>query len=176
MRLQDSGFAQALRLSLPARRSCSCNLTGDMLPIIKDPPLGMRGRIYRCHPPSTCALLRSPNAMPCDSSVAGATKRSQPHPIIEQAFTKFEVLVGVNDARLFISTTLEDVREAARIIERDQSQRRCLRNMRRIEPLFEALQLLSGAIETLCQGTPYLCFIWVNDSNPFGAPTTQVMD
>ncbi|OAL28588.1 hypothetical protein AYO22_02782 [Fonsecaea multimorphosa] len=89
-----------------------------------------------------------------------ATKRSQPHPIVEEAFTKFEALVGANDARLFKATTLADVREAARIIERDQSQRRCLRNMRRIEPLFDALQLLGGAIETLCQGTPYLCFIW----------------
>ncbi|OQU94466.1 NACHT domain-containing protein [Cladophialophora immunda] len=87
-------------------------------------------------------------------------ERSQPHRIVREAFTKFEALVGANDARLFRATTLADVREAARIIERDQSQRRCMRNMRRIEPLFDALHLLGGAIETLCQGTPYLCFIW----------------
>ncbi|KAK6366536.1 hypothetical protein LTS17_010622 [Exophiala oligosperma] len=89
-----------------------------------------------------------------------ASLRDQAHPIIKEAFTKFESLVRVNDARMFKSTTLADVREAARIIERDQSQRRCLRNMRRIEPLFDALHKLGGAIETLCSGTPYLCFIW----------------
>lgn len=90
-----------------------------------------------------------------------ASLRDQAHPIIKEAFTNFESLVRVNDARMFKSTTLADVREAARIIERDQSQRRCLRNMRRIEPLFDALHKLGGAIETLCSGTPYLCFIWV---------------
>ncbi|OAP57410.1 hypothetical protein AYL99_08148 [Fonsecaea erecta] len=88
------------------------------------------------------------------------TKRTQPHPVVKEAFTKFEALVGANDARLFKATTLKDVREAARIIERDQSSRRSMRNMRRIEPLFDALDLLSGAIDTLCQGTPYLCFVW----------------
>ncbi|KIW10370.1 hypothetical protein PV08_11332 [Exophiala spinifera] len=86
--------------------------------------------------------------------------QGQPHPLIKEAFTKFEALVGVNDARLFKSTILANVREAAQIIERDQSQRRCLRNMRRIEPLFDALQKLAGPMETLCSGTPYLCFIW----------------
>ena len=100
--------------------------------------------------------------MPSDDGVAGATKQIQPHPLIEQAFTKFEAIVRANDARLFKSTTLADVREAARIVERDQTQRRCLRNMKRIEPLFEGLQVLAGAIETLCQGTPYLCYIWVH--------------
>ena len=53
------------------------------------------------------------------------SKQVQPHPVIKEAFTRFEALVRANDARLFKSTTLADVREAARIIERDQEQRRC---------------------------------------------------
>jgi hypothetical protein len=98
--------------------------------------------------------------------LAIASGGSQPHLIIKDAFTKFEALISVDDARLFKSTTLADVRKAAHIIERDQSQRRCLRNMKRIEPFFDAVRKLSGTIETLCQGTPYLCFIWVCGSLP----------
>lgn len=89
------------------------------------------------------------------------TIQAQSHPIIENAFTKFETLIHSSDARFFKSTTLADVRDAARIIERDQAQRRCLRNLRRIEPLLQTLEKFGGAIETLCQGTPYLCYIWV---------------
>ncbi len=79
---------------------------------------------------------------------------------IQDAFEKLEAAVHPSDLRLLKSTTLEAVMEAAKIIERDQSQRRTLRSLRRIEPLFQALRKFGGAIETLCQGTPYLCFIW----------------
>ncbi|KIX08531.1 uncharacterized protein Z518_03187 [Rhinocladiella mackenziei CBS 650.93] len=98
------------------------------------------------------------------------TRHNQPHPIIKEAFTKFEFHVRTNDARLFKSTTLADVREATRIIERDQAQRRCLRNMKRIEPLFECLEKLGGAVETLCQG----CFIWMHFASP--SPITNIAD
>lgn len=79
---------------------------------------------------------------------------------IRLAFEKLEDALHPSDARLFRSTTLEDVRSAAKIIERDQEQRRCLRNLRRIEPLFQGLARFGSAIDILCQGTPYLCFIW----------------
>jgi hypothetical protein len=90
-----------------------------------------------------------------------STPQSSPQSIIQQAFKKFELVLRPSDIRLFRSTTLKDVRDAAKIISRDQAQRRCLQNLRRMEPLFEALGKFGGAIETLCQGTPYLCFIWV---------------
>lgn len=92
------------------------------------------------------------------------TIQAQSHLIIENAFTKFKNLIHDSDALLFKSTTLADVREAARIIERDQAQRKCLRNLRRLEPLLQALGTFGGTIETLCQGTPYLCYIWVCDT------------
>jgi hypothetical protein len=84
-----------------------------------------------------------------------------PHPVIEDAFQKFEQLIRPSDDRLFKQTELEDVRQAAYIISRDQSRRKCLRNLRRIKPLFDILSKLSGPLDTLCQGTPYLCYIWV---------------
>jgi hypothetical protein len=83
-----------------------------------------------------------------------------PDDAIKKAFDDFEATIRPDDARMFRSTTLEAVREAARIIERDQAQRRTLRNLRRVEPFFQAVSRLGGAIETLCQGTPYLCFLW----------------
>lgn len=89
--------------------------------------------------------------------------------IIEEAFEKFESLIYSSDKRLFRSTTLQDVREAARIIDRDQAQRRCLRNLRRIQPLLQALGRFGGALDTLCQGTPYLCYIWVRSKSIFAS-------
>jgi hypothetical protein len=79
---------------------------------------------------------------------------------ISEAFHRFESLIYPSDARAFRSTTLQQVKDAAKIIERDQAKRRCLRNLRRIKPFFEALARFGGSIETLCQGTPFLCFIW----------------
>lgn len=86
---------------------------------------------------------------------------SPPRSIIRDAFMKLEETLYRSDKQMFQSTTLKDVREAAKIISRDQAQRRCLQNLRRLEPFFEALGKFGGAIETLCQGTPYLCYIWV---------------
>ena len=64
-----------------------------------------------------------------------ASRYSQPQSVIKEAFTKFGSLVRPSDARLFRATTLADVREAAQVIERDQAQRKCLRNLKRIEPV-----------------------------------------
>lgn len=80
---------------------------------------------------------------------------------IQAAFERLEEAIHPSDVPLFRSTTLHDVMKVAKIIEHDQSRRRCLRNLRRLEPLFEALGQFSGALETLCQGTPYLCYVWV---------------
>lgn len=96
------------------------------------------------------------------SSAVGvqAASGTQTLATIRHAFEKLEDTLYPSDARLFRSTTLENVRSAAKIIERDQEQRRCLRNLRRIEPLFQTLAKFGAAIDVLCQGTPYLCFVW----------------
>jgi hypothetical protein len=85
---------------------------------------------------------------------------------IQAAFKRFEEAIYPNDVKLFRSLELEDVWNAARAIESNQSARRSLRNTRRIQPLFEALKLLGNALEPLCQGVPYLCYIWVCVSMP----------
>ena len=96
------------------------------------------------------------------SSVGGGPHADRPQTMatIRHAFKKLEGALHSSDARLFKSKTLGDVRSAAKIIERDQEQRRCLRNLRRIKPSFQALCKFGKAIDVLCQGTPYLSFIW----------------
>jgi hypothetical protein len=83
---------------------------------------------------------------------------------IREAFERLNSTITQSDAIAFRSTTLQDVRDAAVRIENKQAQRSCLRNMRRMEPVFKAIENYSKVIEVLCQGTPYLCFLWVRSA------------
>ncbi|KAH7241487.1 hypothetical protein BKA59DRAFT_529143 [Fusarium tricinctum] len=62
--------------------------------------------------------------------------------------------------RDFANTTLEDVKKAARSIENQLAARQSLRNMRRLMPLFRGLEHYSKVVDILCNGTPYLPWIW----------------
>jgi hypothetical protein len=84
-----------------------------------------------------------------------------PEGTIESAFLKLKQSVSNNDAVVFQSTLLEDVWKAAEEIERAQRQRKSLRNMKRIEPLLHALEKYSKPVGILCNGTPFLPWIWV---------------
>ncbi|KAI8631011.1 hypothetical protein F5Y19DRAFT_483660 [Xylariaceae sp. FL1651] len=86
--------------------------------------------------------------------------RQAPPGKIEESFRRFEAIIFPSDKKSFQSTELEDVWSAVRHIEREQSNRKSLRNTRRIEPLFQALKIFGNAIEPLCQGVPFLCYIW----------------
>lgn len=102
----------------------------------------------------------------------GAAKA--PHLVIEEAFNKFRARIHHSDARLFIETKFEDVEKAARVILEDQTSRRCSRNLRRIRPLFDVLYKLCGAIELLCHGVPYLCFVWVRILRTLGVEQSLI--
>lgn len=86
-----------------------------------------------------------------------------PASLIESAFSRFQASVSTEDARNFHTTTLEDVRNAALEIEREQRQRGALRNMRRIEPLLKGLEIYAKPLDVLCNGTPFLPWVWVSD-------------
>lgn len=58
---------------------------------------------------------------------------------------------------------MEDVWTTAREIETQLQQRRSLRGFRRIEPFLHGIEQYAGVIEVLCQGTPYLPYIWASD-------------
>ncbi|KAI0190822.1 hypothetical protein F4808DRAFT_476479 [Astrocystis sublimbata] len=79
---------------------------------------------------------------------------------IESAFREIEKAVSPADSKGFENVSLDDVRKTALDIENQLAARQSLRNMRRLEPLFSGLNYYSKAIETLCNGTPYLSWIW----------------
>ena len=83
----------------------------------------------------------------------------------QDAFNKFKQTVlkySLEDSHNFQSTSLEDVRNAAKEVERQLAARQCLRNMRRIQPFLDGLEHYSKTVEVLCNGTPYLPWIWVS--------------
>ncbi|KAH8587407.1 hypothetical protein B0O99DRAFT_733524 [Bisporella sp. PMI_857] len=81
-------------------------------------------------------------------------------PNFDTAFKNLKQSVTTTDANAFQSTTLEDVWKAAEEIQEEQRRRKSVRNMRRIEPFLKGLEKYSKSIEILCNGTPYLPWIW----------------
>ncbi|KAI0533637.1 hypothetical protein GGR58DRAFT_485771 [Xylaria digitata] len=79
---------------------------------------------------------------------------------IKIAFKELEKSVSPTDSADFENATLDAVRKTALSIENQLAARQSLRNMRRLEPLFSGLHYYSKAIETLCNGTPYLPWLW----------------
>jgi hypothetical protein len=79
----------------------------------------------------------------------------------QEAYEKFIRSVHPAEAARFENLTIEDIRETARTIETSQGTRRSLRNLRRIEPLLEALGKYGKTLDVLCNQTPYLAFVWV---------------
>lgn len=85
-----------------------------------------------------------------------------PSEAFSTAFEKLKQSVNASDAKAFESTDIKDVWHAARDIERSQRERGSVRNLRRIEPFLQAIEKYSKPIGILCQGTPYLPWIWVS--------------
>ena len=79
---------------------------------------------------------------------------------VRDAFNDLERALSVGDREYLDNTTLDDVRQAAHHIEDELAARQSLRNMRRLMPLFTGLEYYSKSIEVLCNGTPYLPWIW----------------
>jgi hypothetical protein len=92
--------------------------------------------------------------------MSASTNTTSARNTVQQAFDDLKNIVSSGDSRDFDSTTLHDVRRAARDIERQLAARQKSSNMRRLEPLFDGLDHYSKAIEVVCNGTPYLPWIW----------------
>jgi hypothetical protein len=80
--------------------------------------------------------------------------------IIQEAFDDLERTVVSGEAKEFEGTTLQNVRKAALEIENHLGARQSLRNMRRLMPLFTGMEHYSKSIEVLCNGTPYMPWLW----------------
>ncbi|TGO32628.1 hypothetical protein BHYA_0301g00120 [Botrytis hyacinthi] len=85
---------------------------------------------------------------------------ASPQDIIAGAFERLKSSISQQDAHNFASTELEDVWLAVRQIDSTQRQRQSGQNLRRIEPFLRGVEKYSKIVEILCNGTPYLSFIW----------------
>ncbi|KAI1208368.1 uncharacterized protein F4807DRAFT_468625 [Annulohypoxylon truncatum] len=89
---------------------------------------------------------------PAVSALARQTMRT--------AFEELERTITPADSRDFPNSTLHHVRKAALVIENQLAARQSLRNMRRLGPLFQGLEHYAKVVDVLCNGTPYLSWIW----------------
>lgn len=80
--------------------------------------------------------------------------------MVHTAFEELKQTITPQDSRDFHKTTLHDVRQAALSIEVQLASRQCLRNMRRLMPLFQGLEHYAKTMDVLCNGTPFLSWAW----------------
>lgn len=82
--------------------------------------------------------------------------------VFRDAFDDISSDFEPNETASFARITLKDVCEASVKIEEKLAAKRRIRNMRRLKPFFEGIERYSKAIEPLCNGTPFLPWIWVS--------------
>ncbi|KAF7954690.1 hypothetical protein EAE96_005809 [Botrytis aclada] len=85
---------------------------------------------------------------------------ANPLDTIAGAFKRLRSSISQQDAHNFASTELKDVWVAIRQIDSTQRQRQSGQNLRRIEPFLRGVEKYSKIVDVLCNGTPYLSFIW----------------
>ena len=86
--------------------------------------------------------------------------------IVQKAFERMESLLTVPDVHMFLDTTLADIWQEARTIEKELGARRDLRYMKRIEPCLRSLEHYAGVLDVFCQGYPPMAFVWVHHMPP----------
>ena len=86
---------------------------------------------------------------------------ADPQAIIAGAIEKFKRPISEEDAHNFASTELKDVWSAVREIDTRQRRRQSAQNLRRIEPLLQGVEKNAKVIEVLCNGTPFMRYVWV---------------
>jgi hypothetical protein len=86
--------------------------------------------------------------------------------ILDAAVGKLKQSIDPADAVAFESTTLQDVWSGIRKIQQEQRDRQSIRNLTRMKPLLEGLEKYSKVFDVLCNGTPYMPWIWVSHSPP----------
>ncbi|KXJ88104.1 hypothetical protein Micbo1qcDRAFT_151143 [Microdochium bolleyi] len=79
---------------------------------------------------------------------------------IRKAFEDLRHTITPLDSRGFSEILIEDVRQAALKIEDQLAARQSLRNMKRLMPLFSGMEHYGKVMDILCNGTPYLSWVW----------------
>jgi len=111
-----------------------------------------------------CPALRSAPALSPHGPVAMAPPLASPSAqashTLRDAFERFALSVSQDDQRFFNNTELEDVRDEALKIEKQLRKSRIQKNIARLDPLLRGMEHYSKVVEVLCNGTPYLSWIW----------------
>lgn len=81
--------------------------------------------------------------------------------VIRDAFQRLQRTVTEEDAHQFASTELNDVKAAVIEIQNVQRKRQSVQNLRRVDGLLRGIEKYSKVIEVLCNGTPYMPYVWV---------------
>ncbi|PSN67186.1 hypothetical protein BS50DRAFT_384791 [Corynespora cassiicola Philippines] len=79
---------------------------------------------------------------------------------MQAAFEELERTMTPTDWKETRDITLKQVRDRAVEIENQLAARQSLRNMRRLNPLLNGLEHYARVVEILCNGTPFLSWIW----------------
>jgi hypothetical protein len=89
-------------------------------------------------------------------------KREVTHPIFSSVFLSFKETFPQHYIDEFQEIkSLGDLNHAIQAIEKQQANRRCLRNMQKVRPFLNALEQYSQVIEVFVNAKPdMLAFIW----------------
>ncbi|KAK4164640.1 hypothetical protein QBC43DRAFT_45733 [Cladorrhinum sp. PSN259] len=80
--------------------------------------------------------------------------------LIELSCQRFRRSIEVDDDRELQRLSLEDVRQGVFDIQRELRAKQCLRNLDRLSPYLDAADRYSKAVGHLCNGVPFLPYIW----------------
>ena len=83
--------------------------------------------------------------------------------LIELSCKRFSSEISNEDDELIRATSLDDVRVAIAQIETQLASRGSLRYLSRLNPYLDAVERYSKAVDPLCNGVPFLPYIWVSD-------------
>ncbi|KAK7987389.1 kinesin light chain, partial [Apiospora arundinis] len=79
---------------------------------------------------------------------------------VQHAFEELRDTITPNDFNNSKKKTLQDVISEAKKIENELAARKALRNLKRFAPLFQGMEHYAKAMDVVCNGTPYLPWIW----------------
>jgi hypothetical protein len=91
---------------------------------------------------------------------SSASSSVQASSTLRDAFERFALSVSQDDQLLFRNTKLKDVWDEALQIEKKLRKKGIQRNIARLNPLLRGMEHYSKVVEVLCNGTPYLSWIW----------------
>ncbi|RFN46906.1 nacht domain-containing protein [Fusarium flagelliforme] len=80
--------------------------------------------------------------------------------LIELSCKRFSSEISNEDDELIRATSLDDVRVAIAQIETQLASRGSLRYLSRLNPYLDAVERYSKAVDPLCNGVPFLPYIW----------------